>query len=581
MTDAFVSRTVAQRIGGRWALSWQSCLITGSVAMLVYFVEGVSATKSPDVGRWIVLVALAAGASSVSVLAMHLTAFSNRDQRPIRPWLVIGADGAFGAIFNAVVWLGASAWSLPTGSASVRSLGLAIVFAMWWGAMFTIFLDYREESRVTRTALIEQALRVELARIQQDEIVNRLKEEIAAEVDEELRPALVALNRLIGDVDVRIGAPLVEGEDWPEVAGLLRRTAEGSLRPISKRLWRKVEAQYPRTPWWTLPANVVRYQPFRPLLLVMIHVLATASLQFRQFGAPRAVALLMLEVTAIVAITVPINALMSRYPALHVRLFVLGIIALQAPLPLRAHIRNEWAPGTASVGWMLTQAVVGVVIILVTSGVGAWTEESGQMRANFRQAIDQDQVRSIARSKLVAQLARATARTLHGSVQTRLVTCAMAIDRANATGDSAMLTAALGEAMDALNSPLIDEGAGQPLSAEIERKMAMWQGLCEISLEVNLAGLETAVSDSSVAAIALIVEEGLSNAIRHGDATRVSIRADVDRAQGMIIVIDDDGRGPAMGEPGVGSALIEQATFGRWSLTPLARGSRLEALVLL
>ena len=112
--------------------------------------------------------------------------------------------------------------------------------------------------------------------------------------------------------------------------------------------------------------------------------------------------------------------------------------------------------------------------------------------------------------------------------------------------------------------------------AEVRRKVALWDELCAIDVQID-AGIDD--STGSGERVGRVVEEGLANAIRHGGATALTVALKpVDG--GIRIVIDDDGTGPpATPVPGLGSTVLDQATGGRWSLTALPRGARLEAIV--
>jgi hypothetical protein len=579
-TDSPITRTVSQRLGGRWATSLQSGVITCTLAILIFLSEGLSASPDPQVELWVALVLLAAGASSLTAFALHLTVFSQRSVTPLPVWAVLLANAGLAMIFNLVVWTGAVVWALPTGSANIRSLTITCLLGMWWGAMLTIFLDYRQESSASHEELIGQAIQAKLLDLHQNEIARRLAREVSAEVDDELKEAREKLNSFVEDANLRTDIPLFNSAEWSAVSDALRSTAEGSLRPISKRMWQQEDAQYPRMPWWSLPSNVIHFQPFRPWMLVMIHVVATSSQVLRIFGTLPGLLLLAVESGVILAVTVIANNAMKRYPSHHAMIFVAGIVVLQLTIPLRALVRNEWSPGSATLGWQATQVVVGVIIILATSGVGAWADKAGQMRANFRRQLDQDRIESAARSQCVVEYAREASQVLHGAVQTRLMTCAMAIDQANTSGDSLARTEALRQAILVLKSPLNHERSNGSLTEEVERKIAMWRGLCHVTLVVEEIVNELQINDSLIYATSLIVEEGLANAIRRGDAESVHITISCKVIQVLNIVIDDDGIGPAGGELGLGSALIEQVTGGNWSLTPLVRGSRLEANVL-
>ena len=86
-------------------------------------------------------------------------------------------------------------------------------------------------------------------------------------------------------------------------------------------------------------------------------------------------------------------------------------------------------------------------------------------------------------------------------------------------------------------------------------------------------------TDSPSESIGRIVEEGISNAIRHGKATRIDIVVSTRPDGTCDVAITDNGTGPLGGKPGVGSALLHQSSAGAWSLIALDRGSRLVVAV--
>jgi hypothetical protein len=61
----------------------------------------------------------------------------------------------------------------------------------------------------------------------------------------------------------------------------------------------------------------------------------------------------------------------------------------------------------------------------------------------------------------------------------------MAIDQANTSGDSLARTEALRQAILVLHSPLVHERSNGSLIEEVERKLAMWRGLCHVTLVVE------------------------------------------------------------------------------------------------
>jgi signal transduction histidine kinase len=158
----------------------------------------------------------------------------------------------------------------------------------------------------------------------------------------------------------------------------------------------------------------------------------------------------------------------------------------------------------------------------------------------------------------------------------------MTSEQAIASNDLALLDAALREARSLLMSPFHDETPAGSVRTEIRRKLSLWEELCvfEVFIDEQVDDDSgTAESASRSAVVGRIVEEGVSNAIRHGDATHIIIRVERTIDGALLIEIEDDGTGPTDGAPGVGSALLDQAAGGEWSLNRTDGTTRLRALV--
>lgn len=79
-----------------------------------------------------------------------------------------------------------------------------------------------------------------------------------------------------------------------------------------------------------------------------------------------------------------------------------------------------------------------------------------------------------------------SARILHGSVQTRLMSCAVAIEQASQSLDVEAFRAAMREAHDALVPPVLGGDHSEALVDQLERTVSLWSGLCKV--DVNLDG---------------------------------------------------------------------------------------------
>ena len=569
-------RTTAERLGGKWAISWRACAINAVLASVIFLAEGLSESQSPGLVPWLILVLAALIPPLLVMVIIDRTVFANRRTVPVSPVLVLLFNGLLGGLFNAGVWLGSSVAGIPTSSASASSVITVVVISMWWGSALTFFFDYQEESRSQRDALIDAAVKVEIAKMQQEHILTDMQGQLAREVDEELLPLRSEISHLASGIDGLDDRPEVSPASWSVLAEQMRSTAQESVRPLSRELWQRTSQDYPRTPWWSLLISIPRDQSFRPVLLVGVHITLTMWGVLQLFGLARGLGLLVAESLTILVIGVGFNRLMQKYSNHHIALFMVGIFALQLFIPVRAAIRESWSPGSATLGWQITQVLVGVVLIFVTSGIRGWVDESGQLRDDFRTQTDAATIAAVARSRQMAELARDAARVIHGSVQTRLVACAMAIDQATQAHDTDRLNAALREAIDVLAAPLISQPGTYSLEEEVLRKADPWQGICRV--EVNI-GASAHSWPGKVASVGLIVEEGLANAVRRGDATWALITLATLADQDLRVSVEDDGHGPRGGPPGIGSAIIEQASNGRWQLVATPNGSLLTAIV--
>jgi signal transduction histidine kinase len=322
--------------------------------------------------------------------------------------------------------------------------------------------------------------------------------------------------------------------------------------------------------------NTIRHEPLRPVLLAVVHVLGTALQTINRFGTTSGLLMLAMTVLTIFIVCLPANALMRRYPAWHGRIFVVAVVILEAQIVPSALWRESLVPGSGTVAWAITQVVAGVLIILLTSGFGSWQQQRRATQRTYLQDLDQELVITLARSRAVAELARELSRTLHGTVQSKIVACAMVSEQAIESGNVEQLKDALEQAQRVLVSSREQEKAPVGAVAEVRRKVALWDELCAIDVQID-AGIDH--STGSGERVGRVVEEGLANAIRHGGATAITVALKpVDG--GIRIVIDDDGTGPPSAlVPGLGSTVLDQATGGRWSLTALPHGARLEAIV--
>ena len=575
--DGIEPLTLRERLGGRWSLSWQAWAVSTGCVLLG--VMGSASATGGSTGVWLAWLILGlAGclAAGLFMIALSRTVYRHRRQTPVAVWIVVTCSALSGLIVTWTIRALAPLAGIESGFGTLEQCIVVGLLSAYGACMLILLFDYRDRTSTARKALIEQAVQLELEALQRTTIAAQLQEQLAADVAAELSTARIDLeSRLRLARDAEGIDPGANPREWIEISALLRDTAQSAIRPLSARMWQQAAEDYPRQSGWVIIPNIVRGQPFRPLLIIIIHLLGGLTDALALFGTERGAALMGVQCLGILVICEGANALMRMYPAQHARIFIGGLVLLQGGVFVTVHVREAWLPGSASGSWAFVQVVVGTAVVLLTSGFGAWRQFDADSRDLFRDRVRRNQVASIARSRQLADLARQASRVLHGSVQTRLHSCAMAIDGASAAGDEQGRIDALLEAMAILAQPLHEERIAGSVRDEVQRKVDLWGALCEFTVDVEDDGNGP---ESLSETVGRVVEEGISNAMRHGQATRIDISVTI--ANGRCQVeLTDNGCGPGSGRPGVGSALLHQSSGGDWTLTGLEQGSRLAVSV--
>jgi signal transduction histidine kinase len=158
---------------------------------------------------------------------------------------------------------------------------------------------------------------------------------------------------------------------------------------------------------------------------------------------------------------------------------------------------------------------------------------------------------------------RRTASVLHGPVQAALFASAMKLSQESKPTPQlvAEVEKDIAQALEKLNNPSNLEG--EDISDLLNQIVEIWSDAADIAIEIPEA-LEAAITKRPLASEALIEisREFITNAIKHGKASKVSLK--VSRLDGARIAIEviDDGQGlPPGAKPGFGSKLLSELSL--------------------
>lgn len=477
---------------------------------------------------------------------------------------------AIGATFSVGVGGGAELLGLSTAQSRVSQLIVDLAVASVGSGLLIMLVQRADAQAARRAALVEEAVALHLAREDNEHISERIRLSLESSVDDALGPARTVLAGRLDD------GLLTTSERWEAVARVLRETADRTVRDVSRRLWREVAPPERSLTLTALLRDIVARQPFPVGTIILMYVIVSPTEVVRYLGPVIGMLNVVGGVALIGLVLGGANRLMRRMPDRHATIFVAAVVVLQAFTPLMFVWRDLWSDVPYRLSDLIAAVVFGVLIIVLASGAGSLRHLRTAAEEQVGITLAQDHLDVLAANRRLAQLARESARVLHGKVQTRLIACAIAIERAAETDDTQAFLAAMHEARDALGSVSLEDGApSTSVRDEVARKAALWSGLCRVDVDVD-DGADALLSPARIRDVGRVVEEGLSNAVRHGHATSIRVRVRVDTeadARGSVVVeVEDDGGGPAGGRPGLGSALLDSMSDA-WELRAVDGGS--------
>ena len=570
------NRSLIQRVCGRWLISWK--LLAINIFLSMFLIIGGDLSRSDEntniklyVIFWLLGYLLVISFAAI----MHLTIFKNRALQPAPLWMVIAYQIGLSALFTVSYQFACDISDLTT--KMLPPAHMILIFSICINMQYTssAIADIWDEVSSRHRELIEQRVQVQLLELSQ----KQLQEEFRSELNTELEIALRKVNEpLIKSLqEITNGLAKLEPS---EISNAIKASAQESVRPLSKTLWQESSNIIKRPPLSKIVAIAISTYPIPTFWMTSMIVITQSINPFLQLGFFRGLTILVFTVGMTIAICTTANAITKRKPKFYLPIFIAVFILLQFRRFVSANIVAQWASNQETVEVFVTQIIINAIGFVFIVTLSAWRRINVGVLNELQLDIKEQQVGAIARSKQTAEVAREMSRVLHGAVQTRLVACAMMIDNSSKSGDEVTLNLAMLEALSILQAPLPISESEITLGAEVERKLSLWHGLCAFELQIDPRLVD--VTNPEPREVGRIIEEGISNSIRHGGASKIAVSVMSGADGSVVIQIDDNGSGiskTSQNKPGIGSAIFASATRGSWSLSSLEKGARLLAVI--
>ena len=570
------SRSLIQRVCGRWLISWK--LLAINISLSVFLIIGGDLSRSNENTKLTLYVTFwMLGYLLIILFAalMHLTIFKNRALQPAPLWMVIAYQIGLSTLFTVSYQFACDISDLTT--KMLPTAHTILIFSICLNIQFTssAIADIWDEVSSRHRELIEQQVQVQLLELSQKQLQEEFRSELNTELEIALRKANAPLIKNLQEITN--GLTKLKPS---EISNAIKSSAQESVRQLSKTLWQESSNIIKRPPLSKIIAVAISTYPIPTFWMTSMIVITQSINPFLQVGFFRGLIILVFTVGMTIAICTTANAITKRKPKYYLPMFISVFILLQFRRFVSANIVAQWASNQETAEVFITQIIINAIGFVSIVTLSAWRRINVGVLNELQLDIKEQQVGAITRSKQTAEVAREMSSVLHGAVQTRLVACAMMIDNSSKSGDETSLNLAMLEALSILQAPLPISESEITLGAEVSRKLALWRGLCAFELQIDPRLVDA--TNPEPREVGRIIEEGISNSIRHGGASKILVSV-MSGADGSVVVqIDDNGSGiskPSQGKPGIGTAMFASATGGSWSLSSLEQGARLIAAI--
>lgn len=569
-----------QRIGGRWAISWQAFVAGASINTLIVGLTGgqigATSVRPADIPAWLGIGLLASAAAGIWALIADASFMRDRRTVTVPAWMVIGFHLGIGLAFGSVIVFAGDALVSASAQPVAERLAVIALIGLWWGITASLVLEARDRFNRQRLHLVDVAVQLELTAISEADTAMRLREAI----ENDMEPALGGVRAEVDEVLTGLQAParaMLPIDEWWRISAALRDTAEATVRPLSHQLWEATQNQYPAPRLGRVLSRAVLYQQFAPVPSMIILAIGYLPAGAYSLGLGLGLISALAMAVGMGGILLLANLAMRRAPRMHALLLALAVIASCAWSAAYLALVDAWS----GVPFALSAEVLGGVVatalsVLFPAAFSSLDDLREDVLQRFRLDTDHARIAQFASAQQLAIATRAAARDLHGTLQTRLISCAVAIEHASASGDIEQFRSALETSIAILDAPLpnLEADTSATVLMEIARMCAPWEGLCEF--EVRADDEAAALRGPVAMAAGRVIEEAVANACRHGLATAVVIEAAMIDGPALRLCVDDDGTGPTGGAPGLGAAMLAGISGGRVSLdSGPAGGARL------
>ena len=548
-------------IGGRWALS-----LTTGLWTLPAFIFGTPFIEThPLELKRMILWSAASSASwipaAIFVWIAHNTYFKDRAIHP-KPLSSVIAMGAIAGTIKGIL-LGTFAVLFGADNTSgireilLRGLNSAFIGSVAF-PMLSLFMIYRTRYVLDRAAIIKEILRLDAQTMESKAIERSLREGTIDDMNKRVNAMLKVARAEFEDAK---DLPLEK--QWERLTYILRDTALKTVRPMSHSIFRKLDGRYSNL---RILKYVIYNARIEVLWVILFYLVTNIRNTVLLVGAASAVGVLVARVALLALLLIGVNAFHEQSAKIRPYLFVFGGAAAIGLYGIGERAINRFFKLSVSPAQITLELLWIALLILVSGYFSALVNQKKIESHELANLLKKGQLATLHEERRNWETAHALAKHLHGTVQSRLMGSAMAIENAGRKGDIAELNKQIESAYEHLqfDSIGISNLYLESLASVESDISSKWDGLMKVTFN-NL--LEGELDQDILRDLSQVTAEALSNSFRHGGATEVAVSFVGSEAKGIDISISDNGSGYFPKDSGLGSEYFNLIGGSQWSIT--------------
>lgn len=249
-------------------------------------------------------------------------------------------------------------------------------------------------------------------------------------------------------------------------------------------------------------------------------------------------------------------------------------------------LANEFLPTFTGIETPNNAVTLSIFFIFITWSIALVETSRRLLRENF---IALTAATAALRRQLVSENAEArhfeeaVSRVLHGPVQDAVAASLLRLQQLPAgtqlgSEEFSEIRRPVEDALKLLSAP---ENSVRNVEQSLHELTELWRGVVSITLKLDARAISSiAASDRVNSTVVELLREAISNAIRHGDATEVTVSVSMnDGETDAVLRVTNNGKPlPSSAQPGIGTKLLEDLTLG-WSRHNLDEYVVVEAIV--